>query len=53
MEFDIEFIQITSLEPSIYKLTENLDLLKFELWLSSVRTEVSPVRTVFCDHLLE
>jgi hypothetical protein len=53
MEFDIEFIQITSLEPSIYRLTENLNLVKFELWLSSVRTEVSLVRTVFCDRLPE
>jgi hypothetical protein len=53
MEFNTEFMQITSLEPSIYKLTENLNLLKFELELSSVRTEVSLVQTVFCDCLLE
>jgi len=38
MEFDTEFMQITSLEPFIYRLTENLNLLKFELWLLSVRT---------------
>jgi len=45
MEFVTEFIQITSLEPSIYRLKENLILLKFGLWLWSVRTEVSLVRT--------
>jgi len=44
---------LTSLGPSIYKLTKNLKFLKFELWLSSVRTEVSQVRTVFYDILLE
>jgi hypothetical protein len=53
MEFDTEFIQITSLEPSIYRLTEILNMLEFELWLSSVRMEVSLVRTVFCDRLPE
>jgi hypothetical protein len=53
MEFDTEFIQFTSLWPSIYTLTENLNLLKFGLWLSSVRTEDSHVWTVFCDRLLE
>jgi hypothetical protein len=53
MEFDTEFIQLTSLGPSIYRLTENLKLLRFGLWLSRVRTEVSQVRTVFCDRLLE
>jgi hypothetical protein len=53
MEFVIEFIKFTSLESSIYRLTENLNLLKFELWLSSVRTEVSHVRMVFCDLLPE
>jgi hypothetical protein len=51
MEFDTEFIQFTSLAPFIYRLTENLNLLKFGLWLSSVQTKVSHVRTVFCDHL--
>jgi hypothetical protein len=53
MEFDTEFIQLTSLGPSIYRFTENLNLLRFGLWLSSVRTEVSYVRTVFCDCLSE
>jgi len=53
MEFDTEFIRFTSLEPSIYMLKENLNLLKIRLWLSSVRTEVSHVRTVFCDCLSE
>jgi len=52
-EVDTEFIQFTSLEPSIYRLKENLNLLKIRLWLSSVRTEDSYVRTVFCDCLLE
>jgi hypothetical protein len=47
MEFDTEFIQLTSLGPSIYRLTENLNLLRFGLWLSSVQTEVSHVRTIF------
>jgi len=36
MEFDTKFIQITSLEPSIHRLTKILNLLKFELWLLSV-----------------
>jgi len=31
MEFDTEFIQFTSLEPSIYRLKETLNLLKNEL----------------------
>jgi hypothetical protein len=53
MEFDTEFIQFISLGPCIYRLTENLNLLKFGLWLSNVRTEDSHVRTVFCDRLLE
>jgi hypothetical protein len=53
MEFDTEFIQITSLEPSIYRLTKNLNLLKFELWLLSVQMEISLVRTVFCNRLPE
>jgi hypothetical protein len=53
MKFDTEFIQFTSLEPSIYRLKENLNLLKIGLWLSSVVTEVSHVRTIFCDHLSE
>jgi hypothetical protein len=46
-------IKFTSLEPSIYRLTENLNLLKFELWLSSVRTKVNLVQTVFCYWLPE
>jgi hypothetical protein len=37
----------------LYRLTENLNLLKFGLWLSSVRTEVSHVQTIFCDRLSE
>jgi hypothetical protein len=53
MEFDTEFIQFTSLGPSIYRLTENLKLLKFGLWLSSVQTEDSHVQMVFYDRLLE
>jgi hypothetical protein len=53
MEFVTEFMQFTSLDPSIYMLTENPNLLKFELFLSSVRTEVSLIRTVFCDRLPE
>jgi hypothetical protein len=53
MEFDTEFIQFTSLEPPIYRLKETLKLLKNGLWLSSVRTEVSHVRTVFCNILSE
>jgi hypothetical protein len=32
MEFFTEFLLITSLEPSIYRLTENLLLLKIGLW---------------------
>jgi hypothetical protein len=47
MEFYTEFLQITSLEPSIYKFTENLILLKFGLWRVGVWTEVSLVRTIF------
>jgi hypothetical protein len=31
MEFYTEFLQITSLEPSIYRLKENLNLLKIIL----------------------
>jgi hypothetical protein len=53
MKFNTEFIQFTSLEPSIYRLKENLNILKIGLWLSSVRTEDSYVRTVFCDCLSE
>jgi hypothetical protein len=53
MEFDTEFIQFSSLGPSIYRLTENLNLLKFGLWLLSVRMEDSHVQTVFCDRLSE
>jgi hypothetical protein len=45
MEFDTKFIQLTSLGPSIYRLIENLNLLRFGLWLSSVRTEVSLIRS--------
>jgi len=31
MEFDTEFIQLTSLGPSIYRFIENLNLLRFGL----------------------
>jgi hypothetical protein len=34
-----------------YRLIENLNLLKFKLCLSSVRTKVNLVRTVFYDRL--
>jgi hypothetical protein len=51
MKFDTEFIQLTSLGPSIYSLTENLNLLRFGLWLLSVQADVSHVQTVFSDHL--
>jgi hypothetical protein len=37
VEFVTEFLQFTSLKPSIYRLTEILNLDKFGLWLSSVR----------------
>jgi hypothetical protein len=47
------FVQNTSLGPSIYMLTKNLKLLRFELWLVSIRTEVSLVWTVFCDIISE
>jgi hypothetical protein len=50
-EFVTEFLQFTCLEPSIYRLKENINLLKIRLWLSSVRTGVSLVRTVFCDRV--
>jgi hypothetical protein len=50
-EFNTEFCTIDNLGPSIYRLIENLNLLRFGLWLSSVRMEVSHVRTVFCDCL--
>jgi hypothetical protein len=53
MEFDTEFIQFTSLEPSIYRLKETLNLHKFELWLMSVRMEDSYVWTVFCNRISE
>jgi hypothetical protein len=53
MEFDTKFIQFTSLGPSIYRLIENLNLLKFGLWLLSVQTEVNHVRTIFSDRLSE
>jgi len=46
-------VQKTSLRPSIYRLTRNLKMLRFGLWLASDRTEVSLVRTVFCDILSE
>jgi hypothetical protein len=42
MKFDTKFIQFTSLGLSIYRLTKNLNLLKFRLWLS-VRTEDSVI----------
>jgi hypothetical protein len=51
MEFNTEFIQFTSLEPFIFRLKETLNLHKFGLWLSSVRTEDSHIWTVFCDYL--
>jgi hypothetical protein len=50
---DTEFILFTSLEPSIYRLKETLNLLKIRLWLSRVQTEVSYVQTIFCDSLSE
>jgi hypothetical protein len=53
MEFDTKFIKFTSLEPSIYRLNENLNLLKIRLWLSSVRMEDSYIQTVFCNCLSE
>jgi hypothetical protein len=53
MEFDTEFIQFTSLEPSIYRLKETLNLLRFGLGLASVLTKVSLFWKVFCDILLE
>jgi hypothetical protein len=54
LEVNIIFhIQFGSLEPSIYRLKENLNLLKIRLRLSSVRTEDSYIRTVFCDCLSE
>jgi len=50
MEFYIEFLQVTSLEPPIYRLTENLILFKFRLW--QVTSELSlRCYSVFCDHL--
>jgi hypothetical protein len=53
MKFVTEFLQLKSLLPSIYRLTENLNLLRFRLWLSSVRMEDSHVWTVFSDGLSE
>lgn len=53
MKFTVESIQNTSPGPSIYRLTRNLKLLRFGLWLASVRTEVSLVQTVFYDILSE
>jgi hypothetical protein len=53
MEFYTEFLQITNLEPSIYRLIENLILLKFRLWLWSIRMEDSLVQTVFCNRLFK
>jgi hypothetical protein len=53
MEFDIESIQFKSLEPSIYRLNENLNLMKIGLWLSSIRKEDSYVWMVFYDYLSE
>jgi hypothetical protein len=43
--------KLCTIYKPIYRLTGNLKLLRFELWLSSVRTEVSPVWTVFYDIL--
>jgi hypothetical protein len=53
MEFVTEFIQFTSLKPSIYRLKETLNLLKIGLSLRNVWMEVSLFRMVFCDRLLE
>jgi hypothetical protein len=53
MEFTVKFCTKTSLGPSIYRLTGNQKLLRFGLWLASIRMEVSLVRTVFCDILSE
>jgi hypothetical protein len=53
MKFYTEFLQLTSLEPSIYRLKENLILLRIGLWLWSVCTEDCLVWTVFCDRLLD
>jgi hypothetical protein len=46
-------VQNTSLRPSIYRLTGDLKLLRLGLWLSSVRTEVNLIRTIFCNILSE
>jgi hypothetical protein len=46
-------VQNTSLGTSIYRLIGNLKLLRFGLWLVSIRTEVSLFRTVFYDILSE
>jgi len=51
LEFYTEFLQLTRLEPSIYRLKENLILLNFELYQVGVRTEVSLDRIVFNDRL--
>jgi hypothetical protein len=51
MEFYIEFLQVTSLEPPIYRLTENLILFKFGLWRVTSGQSLSCVRIVFYDCL--
>jgi hypothetical protein len=42
MKFYIEILQITSLKPSIYRLTENLILLKIGLWQVGVQKVTYP-----------
>jgi hypothetical protein len=51
MEFYTKFLQITSLEPSIYRLIENLILLKIRLWRVAVQIEVNLIQIVFYDRL--
>jgi len=51
MEFYIEFLQNTSLEPFIYRLTENLILINFGLCQVAYGRSLSYVRTVFYDCL--
>jgi hypothetical protein len=51
MKFYTEFLQITSLDPSIYRLTKNLILLKIVLWRVASRRLLTLVQTVFCDRL--
>jgi hypothetical protein len=51
MEFYTKFLQNTSLEPFIYRLTENLILINFKIWQVVFRWSLSCVWTVFCDRL--